>query len=235
LTPVSAKGMKRFVLPLIMLGVAGALLWRYPPVRIRQLAEVRAAQAAAGFDAATFARKFWDEQLKPAQESAASAAELVAAIRQDPKQARNQFGRSVGMSRSYFYFVRGVGTVVSSDNRRIALDVDGAEETAGEKAADVSLQTGLIFGNAVRDATGLLDASDYPNLKDFNAIAQELNRLAEAEVARSPVKNAAVGSQVEFVGCAEVRSEPGDLRPLKVIPISVTVGTAAESDAKAGP
>jgi predicted lipoprotein len=227
--------MKRFVVPLIVFGVAGALLWRYPPVRIRRLAEVRAARAAAGFDAAAFARKFWDEQLKPAQESAADVAELVAAIRHDPQQARNQFGRSVGMSRSYFYFVRGVGSVVSNNKRQIELDVDDAEESASEKAADVSLQTGLIFGNAVRDATGLLDASDYPNLKDFNAIARELNRLAEAEVGRSPAKNAVVGSRVEFVGCAEVRSEPGDLRPLKVIPISVTIGTAAESDAKAGP
>jgi predicted lipoprotein len=227
--------MKRFVLPLIVLGVVVALLWRYPPVRFRRLAEVQAAQAAAGFDAAAFARKFWDERLRPARESAADAAELIAAIRQDPKQARNQFGRSVGMSRSYFYFVRGAGTVVSSDERRIELDVNDARETAGEKVADVFLQTSLIFGNAVRDATGLLDASDYPNFKDFNAIAQELNRLAEAEIERSQLKNASVGSRVEFVGCAEVRSEPGDLRPLKVIPISVTVGKADESAAKAAP
>lgn len=227
--------MKRFVPPLIVLGLVGALLWRYPPVRFRRLAEVQAARAAAGFDAAAFARKFWDEQLIPAQENAANAVELVAAIRQDPQQARNQFGRSVGMSRSYFYFLRGAGTVLTNDKRRIAVDVEGADEAASDKEADVLLETSLIFGNSVRDATGLLDASGYSNLKDFNAIAQELNRLAEAEIERSLVKNAAVGSRVEFVGCAEVRSEPGDLRPLKVIPISVTLGRSEESGAKAGP
>jgi predicted lipoprotein len=227
--------MKRFVLPLVVLGLAGAVLWRYPPVRIRRLADVQAAQAAATFDAAAFARKFWDEQLTPAREGAADTAELVAAIGQDPQQARNQFGRSVGMTRSYFYFVRGAGTVLSNAKGRIGLDVDAAGDAAGEKAADVSLQTGLIFGNAVRDATGLLDASDHPNLKEFNAIAQELNRLAEAEVQRSQVKDAAVGCRVEFVGCAEVRSEAADLRPLKVIPISIAVVKAAEPGAKAAP
>jgi predicted lipoprotein len=223
--------MRRFVLPLVGLGVAGVVLWQYPPVRIRRLADVQAARAAAGFDAAAFARKFWDGQLKPALTGAADAAELVAGILQDPKQARNQFGRSVGMSRSYFYFVRGAGVVLSNEKGRVDLAIDHA----GENSVDVSLQTGLIFGNALRDATGLLDASDYPNFKDFNAIARELNRLAEAEIERSHVKKAAVGSRVEFVGCVEVRSEPGDLLPLKVIPISVTVGQADESSSNAAP
>jgi predicted lipoprotein len=224
--------MKRFVPPLIMLGVVGAVLWRYPPVRIRRLAEVQAEMAVAGFDAAKFARKFWGEELTPAHESAVDAAELVAAIRQDPTRARNQFGRSVGMSRSYFYFLRGVGTVTSNDKRRVQLDVDNAE--IGEDAADIFLQTSLIFGNAVRDATGLLDASDYPNFNQFNAVAQELNKLAEAEVARSRLRDAAAGSRVMFVGCAEVRSEPGDLRPLKVVPISVKVSAPSESAAEGG-
>ena len=82
---------------------------------------------------------------------------------------------------------------------------------------------------------GACDASDYPNFKDFNAIARELNRLAEAEIERSQVKKVAAGSRVEFVGCVEVRSEPGDVLPLKVIPISVTVGHAVEPSAKAAP
>ena len=31
------------------------------------------------------------------------------------------------------------------------------------------IETGHIFGNAVRDGTGLLDVNDYPNSQEFNA------------------------------------------------------------------
>jgi predicted lipoprotein len=209
--------MKRFVMPLVVLGVVAALLWRYPPVRIVNLAEVEASKREQAFDAADYARRVWDEQLKPILGTAHDAAEVAAAIRQDPREARTQFGRTMGVGRGYFLFLRGEGVVVSADSRQIGLSLGGGEEV------DVVLRVGPLFGNAVRDATGLVDASDFSNSQHFNAVSQELNRIVEAEVLPAVVKIAKAGRRIAFVGCAEVRNEPGDLRPLKVVPLSATV------------
>jgi predicted lipoprotein len=88
---------------------------------------------------------------------------------------------------------------------------------------EVSLQTGLIFGNAVRDGTGLLNVDDYPNSQDFNAISEALNRLVEERVLPRLRERARVGATVRFAGCAEVNDESSDLKPLRVVPIRADV------------
>jgi predicted lipoprotein len=83
------------------------------------------------------------------------------------------------------------------------------------------LLTGLIFGNSVRDATGLLDVSKFPNSQQFNAISSELNALVESRVIPGVRSNAAPGHVLRFVGCAEIADEVSDVVPLKVVPLKV--------------
>ena len=75
------------------------------------------------------------------------------------------------------------------------------------KEPDIVLQTGLLFGNTVRDATGLLDASNFPDSRQFNEISTELNRIVEARVIPILKEKAAVGRQIDFAGCAEIPDE----------------------------
>ena len=96
-------------------------------------------------------------------------------------------------------------------------------EGAPTTAPEVVLPVGLLFGNAVRDGTGLLNVNDYPNSQDFNDISQALNRIIETRVLPSLRERAKVGATVRFVGCTEIADESGDLRPLRVVPIQVDV------------
>lgn len=208
--------MKRFALPVIVLACVAGLLWRFPPIRIVRLADAAAAEQSQKFDARAFAENLWSERLMPATKDAAGAGEVVTAIERDPQTAREQFGRSVGMSRGYFYFLVGDGAIVSADGKKI-----GVALKDGQEAPDIVLATGPIFGNAVRDAPGLLNASEFSNSQDFNAIAQELNRRVESDVIPRLKSEAKVGRRLHFVACVEVRNEPGDLKPLKAVPVVV--------------
>ena len=122
------------------------------------------------------------------------------------------------MSESYTYFVAGQGRVLTVSDDEILLAV-----TEGATNAEISLQTGLLFGNAVRDGTGLLSVNDYPDSQDFNAISEALNRLVETRVQPKLREAAKVGATVRFVGCAEVNDESSDLKPLKLVPVEATV------------
>jgi predicted lipoprotein len=95
--------------------------------------------------------------------------------------------------------------------------------TEGATSAEVSLQVGLLFSNAIRDGTGLLNVNDYPNSQDFNAISEALNHLVETRVQPKLRAQAKVGATIRFVGCAEVNDESADLKPLKVVPVRTEI------------
>jgi predicted lipoprotein len=192
------------------------ICWRFPLFRIVPLAQAAREKAAATFNPAEFAETFWGEQLLKSLGQAAKADELLPAIAVSPADARKKFSRSVGVSESYTFFIRGEGRVLAVSEDEVALAV-----TPGATSAEISLQAGLLFGNALRDGTGLLSVNDYPNSQNFNAISEALNHLVETRVQPKLRELAKVGATIRFVGSAEVNDESTDLKPLKVVPIQV--------------
>ena len=45
-----------------------------------------------------------------------------------------------------------------------------------------TIATEFIFGNAVRDATGLININEFKNTMDFNNVSAELNRIIREKV-----------------------------------------------------
>jgi predicted lipoprotein len=199
---------------LIAIAICAIICWLFPLFHVVPLKTATADAAAKKFDATVFGEKFWAEKLLPAAEKAVNAGVLLAVIQAGPSTARTNYSRSVGLSDSYFYFLQGKGRVVS-----VSDDAVGVAVTPDSTNAEIMLQTGLIFGDAIRDGTGLLNANDYPNSQDFNDISAALNHIVESKVLPDLRKQAKVGANLSFAGCAEVDDESGDLHPLKLIPI----------------
>ncbi len=208
--------MKRGILIFVSIIVCIALTWVFPLFRIVRLEQIAEAKTAAQFDAESFAKKFWSKQLSPSFEQATEATDLIAAIKQDPDAARENLGQSAGIGRVYFYFFRGAGTITAVEKTGVTVSC-----TAPEDEADLILKTGLLFGNTIRDATGQLQAGDFANSQDFNAVSKELNRIVEEQVQPDLKAKAKVGEKIRFVGCAEVRTSSKKLLPLTVIALQV--------------
>ena len=122
----------------------------------------------------------------------------------------------MGVGGAYYYFVAGTGRVTSVEKDSVRLFLRD-----GQPSMQVLLEAGKIFGNAVRDGTGLLDINDFPNSQDFNALSSELNHRIEQQVLPALRKKATVGAMVRFVGCAEIMDEETDLHPLRIVPFIV--------------
>ena len=194
--------------------IFASVCWCFPLFHVVPLKIAAAEKAAAKFDATQFAETFWTNQLLPSLDKAVKAEVLVSAVEADAAAAKKKFSRSVGMGESYYYFLHGTGTIVGVSGEDVSLVV-----RLGSSNAEVSLQTGLVFGNALRDGTGLLNADDYPNSQDFNDISAALNHIVETRVLPKLREQAKRGGIISFAGCAEVDDESTDLKPLKVIPI----------------
>jgi predicted lipoprotein len=209
--------MKRIGVTSGSLLLAAALFWFFPLFHI-----VHNNASPVGhetdFNAAEFAEAFWKEQLKPSLAQAPSASMVLAALGANPESAHAKFGRKVGVSRASLYVMRGSGTVVSVDRKGVGVSLGD-----GSKHADVILQTGLLFGNTVRDATGLLDANKFSDSRQFNEVSTELNHIAEADIVSVLKRNATVGRHVTFAGCAEIPDQSEVTSPLSLIPLQVHV------------
>jgi predicted lipoprotein len=196
------------------LAVAAGVCWLFPLFHVVPLQAANAQKAAGKFDPAQFAETFWTNELVPALDKTVKADVLLAAIQTDPPAAKKKFAHSVGFTDTYFYFLSGTGRVVAISDDEVSLAI-----TPGSTNAEVTLLSGLIFGDAVRDGAGLLNASAYPNSQDFNDISAALDHLVETRVLPGLRQHAKIGAQISFAGCAEVDDETMDLKPLKVIPI----------------
>jgi predicted lipoprotein len=210
--------MKRVAPFLFALAAFAILCWRFPLFHVVPLKTATAEKAAATSNATQFAEAFWTNQLLNSTGKTVKAEVLLPAIQSDAAAAKTKFARSVGLGDSYFYFVSGVGLVVAVTEDEVALAV-----TAGSTNAEVSLQTGLLFGNTIRDGTGWLNVNDYPDSQKFNDLAAALNHLVETRVLPRLHEQAKVGAKIFFVGCAEVADEATDLRPLRIVPIQAEI------------
>jgi predicted lipoprotein len=202
----------------IAIVVIACICWLFPLFHVVPLKTATAEKVAATFNAIQFAENFWTNQLPTSFGKTVKAETLLPAIQTDATSAKKKFSRSVGLGENYFYFISGAGRVMAVSDDGILLAV-----TDNSTNAEITLQTGLIFGDAIRDGTGLLNASDYANSQDFNDISAALNHIFETRVLPKLRAQAKVGAKISFVGCAEVDDESTDLKPLKVIPIQTEV------------
>ena len=210
--------MKRTWIIFCCLLLLGCLFWCFPLFHVVRIDQLKNSLNESTFSAAEFAKTFWSEQLTPSLNQAPDAATLLADLRASPETARTKFGRKVGVSRTRLVVLRGKGTIVTIDKKGVGVALhDNAKE------ADIVLQTGLLFGNTVRDATGLLDASNFPDSRQFNEISTELNRIVETRVVPMLKEKAVVGRQVHFTGCAEIADEGEPAKPLTIIPMDVRI------------
>jgi predicted lipoprotein len=210
--------MNRITITICCLLLVGGLFWLFPLFHVVRINTVEGDTGRSSFNAADFAKSFWSDRLVPSLSRAADAGTVLAVSRSGPKEAREKFGRKVGVSRMRLVVLQGSGTIVTLDKNGV-----GVALAADANEPDIILQTRLLFGNTVRDATGLLDASDFPNSQHFNDVSVELNRIVEERVISVLKEKAAVGQQIDFAGCAEIADEARILKSLPVIPLDVTV------------
>lgn len=176
----------------------------YNSIYFKNLRKVKQQQRSQAFSATEYARDFWDNQLFAVLDKAVDAGELIELFNTDMGEAVKRYGKAPGVSRVYAYLLRGEGKI-------IAIAEDGPELSVREPQTnpDICIVTGLyIPGSAVRDASGLIDVSEFSNTMKFNEISGEINKIVVKEVIRPFLdKNPSVGMTVRFFGATQVATD----------------------------
>ena len=194
--------MKKFCKYTVAAVVIGFLLCH--SLYFENLQKVKERQRRQAFNAAEYARDFWDNQLPGVLDSAPDAGELIERLNTDMAGAVKEYGKAPGVSRVYAYLLKGKGRILAAGEEGLKVSV-----REPQTSPDVFIATGLyIPGNAVRDTSGLIDVSEFSNTMRFNEISGEINKIVVKEVIGPFLNNnPEAGMTVRFSGAAQVAED----------------------------
>jgi predicted lipoprotein len=203
-----SKGIKYFA------GVVIAGLVIYNSVYFRPLDEKLAEGNEVAFDAKSFVDGIWFTDLLAVYDSATDVTTLLNELRENPASTFTNKGQALGIGNIGYFKVQGEGTVLSINENNVLLQVGGEI---------IEIETEFIFGNAVRDASGLIKVNDYDETADFNSISESINDKIRKDVIpdfRAGVKQA---NKVRFKGALELNKAHLNLSQPEVIPVSIQI------------
>ncbi len=182
----------------------------YFSVSFENLEQVKQQQRAVTFNATEYAMDFWNNQLNGVLDKAVDAEKLIELFNTNMAEAIEKYGRAPGVSRIYAYLLKGEGKIHSLGDD--FLDISLKEPWTNP---DIRIISGFyIPGNAVRDASSLVDVSEFSDTMKFNEIGSEINKIVVKEVIRPFLdNNPRVGDTVGFIGATQVAQDAVEETP----------------------
>ena len=207
--------MNRYVKYLLLTVVIGLLA--YKSVYVKKLSKMTVATDEK-FDAVTFSKKLWEERLSAKLGSTVQLTTFIKAAQSNPADAFSKYTNAIGIG-NYRYAllkVEGIVTDINEDDITLQVKLD-------DSLMAVKLATEFIYGNAIRDASGLVDVKDFPNTMDLNNISEELNKMVRKTVL--PPFKAAVkkGDKILVTGAIEIHKEHIKWNELEIIPVQLQI------------
>ncbi len=197
-----------------ILGTLLIMLVAYQSVYVVPLDEKLVEQIEENFDVEAFVDSLWPDQILYTYDSAIAISKLLDQLDQNPTQAFEKWSRALGIGSIGYFKVMGVGTVQGIHENNVLLLVDNQL---------VEIETEFIFGNAVRDASGLIEMNDFKETSDFNRISEQLNARIRQEVIPDFRAVLQPNSRVAFKGAIELNRAHLDLELPEIIPVSLEI------------
>jgi predicted lipoprotein len=196
----------------------------YNSVYFKKLDEVKASKAATVFNAEQYADNFWNTKLMASLNQAVDLNQLISQLSVNTSTPFEKYSHALGIGNLRYFLVSGNAIISSVNEDDVSLHLQSIPDSQ-----HITIATEFIFGNAVRDATGLININEFRNTKDFNNVSSEINKIIRAKVLPSFKATAKKGSSIQFVGAIELNKEHLDLSHIEIVPISITINKTSQS------
>jgi len=207
--------MKRYIKYLLLIVVIG--LVAYKSVYVKKLSGMKVATDEK-FDAVAFSKKLWEEKLPAKLDSSVELTTFIKAAQSNPADAFSKYTNALGIGNYRYALIKAEGIVTVINDDDITLQVK-----LGDSLMAAKIATEFIYGNAIRDASGLVEVKDFPNTMDLNNISEELNKMVRKTVL-PPFKVAVKkGDKVLITGAIEIHKEHIKWNELEIIPVRLQI------------
>jgi len=190
----------------------------YHSVYFKKLDELRASTSTGKINTTAYTRSFWKQKLIPSLNKSLSLKELVQQLKTDPKKAFKEKGNALGIGDLKYFMVKGEGTVKQvNENETIVLLQHETQNIP------LRIATEYVYGNAVRDASGLISMNEFDNTSDFNEVSAGINKIIREEVLPDFKKNVKSGDRIQFIGAIELNSKFLELNDMEITPVQLKI------------
>lgn len=201
-----------------LIAIIALTLVGYNSIYIRKLSEVKASAAAKYFNASVYARNYFDKRLIPSLDKAVPLPALFTAIEQQPDSAFEKYGHALGIGNIRYFLVQGRAKVASINPDDIELSL-----ISDSNSVKLNIATVYVFGNSVRDGSGLIDINDFSNTMDFNNVSAEINKIIRNEVLPPFTGKVKQGDVINFTAALELNKAHVNINNLTLIPVRLQI------------
>jgi hypothetical protein len=202
----------KYVLLLVVIALVG-----YKSVYLKKLSRMGTG-GVEKFNAIAFTDKLWKEQLPAKLDSAIELSTLIGNIQSSPREAFQKYTYAVAIGNYRYSLVKFKGNAAIINEDDIVMQVKH-----GDSLLVLDLATEFIYGNAIRDASNLIDIRDFTNATDLNNISEELNKKVKMEVIPAFRKQVKQGDLLEVTGAVKFNKAHIDFHNLEILPVRLKV------------
>jgi predicted lipoprotein len=195
-----------------LVGIVALIIILLLSFDVKKLDEYKVSHSEKAFSATDYALDVWENKMPAVIKEAPELITLIDKLETDRESASESFGRKLGISSTWYFMARGEGFIDSIRDDYLLVDLNGNLR--------MQVATSFIFGNAVRDGSGVVDIDEFVNMTDFNNVSVALNHLVKERVIPELKKSALPGMKLDFAGAFELNEETGELDAIRVIPVS---------------
>lgn len=202
--------MKKSYLYTILAILLGVLL--YNSVYFEKLSK-RNSQKNAKFDFNTFADSlYYNGILKSTQ--AIEINQLLALTKVNTDSAFKTYGNRLGIGESAYFMVNAIGKIIEKN--------EGELKVTTQNGTTLIIDTKYIFGNAIRDASGLVKLTDFKTNADFNKVSEALNTVIREKAIPENLNNIINGDIIRVTGAIKLKKGKTNNQILNILPIKIS-------------
>lgn len=189
----------------------------YKSVYFEKLSE-RKSKNPIAFNAAIFTKQLWDAQMPAKIDSALDLVDLITAVNKDGEAAISKYTNALAIGNYRYALVKLEATVNEVKEDEVLVSIPYNDSTI-----TFILATEFIYGNAIRDASAVVQVKDFPNTSDLNSISEELNKIVRGTVLpgfKTTVQN---GNKVKVVAALEINKEHIHWQHAELFPVRLEI------------
>ncbi|AWK04718.1 hypothetical protein HYN56_10985 [Flavobacterium crocinum] len=183
----------------------------YNSVYFKKLSDVKKAQKES-FDFKAYADSIYYKGILKSKKTIPLTS-LIASVKKDQKEAFKSYGNRLGIGNSAYFMIKSTGKIIDIK--------DGIYTVADEKNGVVFIDTKYIFGNDLRDASGLVKLTDFKTNAQFNKVSESLNEIVRNEVIPKEIKTVKLGDSISFSGAVKLSKKQTLFTDLLIIPSQI--------------
>ncbi len=178
----------------------------------------RKTNTVAEFDAVGFSKKLWDDKMPAKMDSAVQLTALMDAITKDGEAAINKYTNALSIGNYRYALVKLEATVMEVKEDEVLLSVKH-----NDSLLTVNLATEFIYGNAIRDASELVQVKDFPNTNDLNSVSEEFNKIIRTSVLSAFKTTVKKGDNVNAIAAVELNKEHLHWQGIELLPVRLQI------------